>query len=192
MPSHVWTEIKAGLDDTWFAWSGPTTHAESKNGSAYYRIQGPNLVIEFSPQTSNGDDPYYARAHRLSRSDQQLRACIHRVRSLRRLLVALGLLAIPLAAASPVAAHRLDEYLQATTITLARDHVGLELRLTPGVSVAKVILAAIDTDQDGQLSTIEQHRYAAAVQQDLRLVIDGQSMPLTSRSVIFSCASVDP
>jgi hypothetical protein len=50
-------EIKAGLDDTWFAWSGPTTHAESKNGSAYYRIQGPNLVIEFSPQTSNGDDP---------------------------------------------------------------------------------------------------------------------------------------
>jgi hydrogenase/urease accessory protein HupE len=104
---------------------------------------------------------------------------------LRRLLVALGLLAIALAAASPVAAHRLDEYLQATTITLARDHVGLELRLTPGVSVAKVILAAIDTDQDGQLSTIEQHRYAAAVQQDLRLVIDGQSMPLTSRSVIF-------
>jgi hypothetical protein len=50
-------EIKAGLNDTWFAWSGPTTHADGKNGSAYYRIQGPKLVIEFSPQTSNGDDP---------------------------------------------------------------------------------------------------------------------------------------
>jgi Protein of unknown function (DUF3500) len=43
-------EIKAGLADTWFAWSGPTTHEPGKNGSAYYRIQGPKLVIEFSPQ----------------------------------------------------------------------------------------------------------------------------------------------
>jgi Protein of unknown function (DUF3500) len=43
-------EIKAGLDDTYFAWSGPTTHEPGKNGSAYYRIQGPKLVIEFAPQ----------------------------------------------------------------------------------------------------------------------------------------------
>lgn len=34
-------EIKAGLDDTYFAWSGPTAHEPGKNGSAYYRIQGP-------------------------------------------------------------------------------------------------------------------------------------------------------
>ena len=39
-------EIKANLAATWFAWSGPTT-----NGSgAYYRIQGPTLLIEYSPQ----------------------------------------------------------------------------------------------------------------------------------------------
>ena len=45
------TEIKAGLDDTWFAWSGPTTpEPGKKNGTAYYRIQGPKLVIEFAPQ----------------------------------------------------------------------------------------------------------------------------------------------
>jgi hypothetical protein len=43
-------EIKAGRDDTYFAWSGPTTHEPGKNGSAYYRIQGPKVVIEFSPQ----------------------------------------------------------------------------------------------------------------------------------------------
>jgi Protein of unknown function (DUF3500) len=43
-------EIEAGLDETYFAWSGPTTHEPGKNGSAYYRIQGPKLVIEFSPQ----------------------------------------------------------------------------------------------------------------------------------------------
>ncbi|SDH02809.1 Protein of unknown function [Pseudomonas flavescens] len=48
-------EIRAGLDDTWFAWSGPTTHEPGRNGSAYYRIQGPKLVIEFSPQGVGGD-----------------------------------------------------------------------------------------------------------------------------------------
>lgn len=50
-------QIRAGLDHTWFAWSGPTTHAPNRNGSAYYRIQGPKLLIEFAPQTSRGDDP---------------------------------------------------------------------------------------------------------------------------------------
>lgn len=48
-------QIKADLDDTWFAWSGPTTHEPGKNGSAYYRIQGPKLLIEFSPQGVGGD-----------------------------------------------------------------------------------------------------------------------------------------
>jgi hypothetical protein len=39
-------EIRAGLPETYFAWSGPTT-----NGSAaYFRIQGPRLVIEYAPQ----------------------------------------------------------------------------------------------------------------------------------------------
>jgi hypothetical protein len=41
-------EIKANLKDTFFAWSGPIT-----NGSAaYFRIQGPTLHIEYSPQDS--------------------------------------------------------------------------------------------------------------------------------------------
>jgi hypothetical protein len=39
-------EIKAALPNTYFAWSGPLT-----NGSAaYFRIQGPTLVIEYAPQ----------------------------------------------------------------------------------------------------------------------------------------------
>jgi hypothetical protein len=48
-------EIKSGLDDTYFAWSGSTTHEPGKNGTAYYRIQGPKLVIEFAPQPIGGD-----------------------------------------------------------------------------------------------------------------------------------------
>lgn len=39
-------EIRSKMTETWFAWSGPTT-----NGSAaYFRIQGPTLVIEYAPQ----------------------------------------------------------------------------------------------------------------------------------------------
>jgi hypothetical protein len=48
-------EIKAGLGETWFAWSGLTTFTPGRNGTSYYRIQGPNLVIEYSPQTLGGD-----------------------------------------------------------------------------------------------------------------------------------------
>jgi uncharacterized protein DUF3500 len=41
-------EIRTSLPQTYFAWSGPTT-----NGSAaYFRIQGPTLVIEYAPQSS--------------------------------------------------------------------------------------------------------------------------------------------
>jgi len=39
-------EITGTLPQTWFAWSGPTT-----NGSAaYFRVQGPTIVIEYAPQ----------------------------------------------------------------------------------------------------------------------------------------------
>jgi hypothetical protein len=48
-------EIEADLDETYFAWSGQLTHEAGKNGSSYYRVQGPRLVIEFSPQGVGGD-----------------------------------------------------------------------------------------------------------------------------------------
>jgi hypothetical protein len=48
-------EIKASIADTWFAWSGPTSVAPGRNGTSYYRIQGPKLVIEYSPQPLGGD-----------------------------------------------------------------------------------------------------------------------------------------
>jgi hypothetical protein len=43
-------ELKADLNETWFAWSGPTTGETGSNITAYYRIQGPHLVIEYAPQ----------------------------------------------------------------------------------------------------------------------------------------------
>jgi hypothetical protein len=41
-------ELRANLPQTWFAWSGPTT----SGSQAYFRIQGPTLVIEYAPQGS--------------------------------------------------------------------------------------------------------------------------------------------
>jgi hypothetical protein len=44
-------QIRASLPQTYFAWSGPTT-----NGSAaYFRVQGPTLVIEYAPQQGSVD-----------------------------------------------------------------------------------------------------------------------------------------
>jgi hypothetical protein len=48
-------EIKGAMDQTWFAWSGPTTVPSGHNITAYYRIQGPKLVIEYAPQRLGGD-----------------------------------------------------------------------------------------------------------------------------------------
>jgi hypothetical protein len=48
-------ELKAEINETWFAWSGPVTAAPGSNITAYYRIQGPHLVIEYAPQQMGGD-----------------------------------------------------------------------------------------------------------------------------------------
>jgi hypothetical protein len=44
-------EIRTNLPDTYFAWSGPTT----TGSAAYFRIQGPTLVIEYAPQRDSVD-----------------------------------------------------------------------------------------------------------------------------------------
>lgn len=43
-------EIQSNLADTWFAWSGPL-----EAGKAYFRIQGPTVIIEYAPQRLGGD-----------------------------------------------------------------------------------------------------------------------------------------
>ena len=43
-------EIKTNLADTWFAWSGPL-----EAGKAYFRVQGPTVIIEYAPQRLGGD-----------------------------------------------------------------------------------------------------------------------------------------
>jgi hypothetical protein len=44
-------EMRKNVAETWFAWSGPT----EKGAAAYFRIQGPTVVIEYAPQRMGGD-----------------------------------------------------------------------------------------------------------------------------------------
>jgi hypothetical protein len=45
------TEVKANLAKTYFAWSGPTT----SGSAAYFRVTGPTILIEYSPQSMGGN-----------------------------------------------------------------------------------------------------------------------------------------
>ena len=86
--------------------------------------------------------------------------------------------ALLLATATPANAHQLDEYVQASKISIARDLVRVELRLTPGVKVLSRVLAVIDTNGDGVLSADEQRVYAERVRGDLSLAVDGKPLSL--------------
>jgi hypothetical protein len=44
-------EIKQNLGKTYFAWSGTTANG----GVAYYRVQGPTVIIEYAPQQGDVD-----------------------------------------------------------------------------------------------------------------------------------------
>jgi Protein of unknown function (DUF3500) len=45
------TEVKANLEKTYFAWAGPT----AAGSAAYFRVTGPTVLIEYSPQSMGGD-----------------------------------------------------------------------------------------------------------------------------------------
>src|SRR5262249_5569526 len=107
--------------------------------------------------------------HDLPRPDERLRSPPHRPMR-GGLTAACGIL---LAIGAPAFPHRLDEYLQATTISVEKDRVRAEVRLTPGVAVLPVVLARVDRDGDGVLSTVEQRAYAQRVLRDLSLAVDG-------------------
>jgi hydrogenase/urease accessory protein HupE len=80
--------------------------------------------------------------------------------------------------ATPVFAHRVDEYLQAAMFTVERDHLAVTLRLHPGVEVLGKILIAIDSNADGVISEAEQKSYAEQVRRALSLEINGGAIPL--------------
>jgi len=87
--------------------------------------------------------------------------------------------------ATTAQAHRLDEYLQASTVEVARGEVTLQLRLTPGVAVAPHVLADMGAGTGHPVDTALQQAYAARARGDLDLSVDGVESPLQWVSVQF-------
>ena len=102
--------------------------------------------------------------------------------TIRRMAVGV-LLAISLV--GDAAAHRLDEYLQATLIGVTRDGIDVELQLTPGVAVLPVLMAVIDRDGDGRISVDEERVYAARVAREVELRVDGVPAALSLMESTF-------
>lgn len=78
--------------------------------------------------------------------------------------------------AAPAFAHRLDEYLEATLLTVEKDRITGQIRLTPGIAVLPIVLADIDAN------------YPDHVLRDLSLSIDGDPLPLRLVSAKFAAA----
>jgi hypothetical protein len=100
--------------------------------------------------------------------------------SARRLLASLALPCAWLATLATANAHRLDEYLQATRLSIDTDRVDLEIDLTAGAALASEVFSWIDTNRDGEISDAEGEAYAQQVLGSVALKIDGRSAPIRS------------
>jgi hypothetical protein len=106
---------------------------------------------------------------------------VEKMTAILRRLVLLGLLALPCIGQ----AHRLDEYLQATLVNIEPAEVRLQINLTPGVAVADRVLAQIDRDHDGVISTNEAAAYAESVKRELELLVDQRKVSLRESACNF-------
>lgn len=104
---------------------------------------------------------------------------------MKRLLSVLMLAGLAL----PARAHALDEYLQATMLSLSPQQAYIQIRLTPGSKVAADVIAEIDSNGEGVISQAEQEAYADRVRRGLSLSLDGN--PLTLLPVSSNYPSIE-
>ena len=102
---------------------------------------------------------------------------------MKRKVIAAALMLLSLTGVA--SAHRLDEYLQATLISVQKDRVDVSMRLIPGVAVSSSVIAMIDSNGDGVLSREEQWAYAQRVLGDLSFTIDGKELKPKLVSAVF-------
>src|SRR5260370_34822027 len=117
--------------------------------------------------------PDHAHPYDLPGSDERLREEVRGALStvtMRRMGMS-ALLALSLVGGA--AAHRLDEYLQATLIGVMQDGIDVEIQLTPGVAMLPVLMAVIDQDRDGWISSGEERAYVGRVTGEVELRVDG-------------------
>jgi hypothetical protein len=92
----------------------------------------------------------------------------------RCLPLLLALLSLP----SDAFAHRDDEYLQATLVVIEPREVRLQINLTPGIAVAEQVIALVDRNRDGAISTKEAAAYTELLKRDLTVRLDGRNSEL--------------
>ena len=83
---------------------------------------------------------------------------------------------IVLTLASSSLAHVVDEYLQATIVSIQPGGFRLRMNLTPGTEVAGKVIPAIDRNGDGTLQPDETTEYAQQVRRDLTVRLDGREL----------------
>jgi hypothetical protein len=84
-----------------------------------------------------------------------------------------------------LSAHRLDEYLQATLLSIEPGRIEASVRMVPGVAVSSAVIADIDSDGNGALSEAEKQAYAKRVSSGLSLSVDGRPLVLRLVSAKF-------
>jgi len=84
-----------------------------------------------------------------------------------------------------VFAHQLDEYLQATLVTIDPDRVRLQINLTPGAAIAEKVLGVIDRNHDGMISTNEAAAYCELLKHDLIVKLDQHDLKLKCTASYF-------
>ena len=82
-------------------------------------------------------------------------------------------------------AHRLDEYLQATRLSIDLDRIDVEMDLTAGQAMASQVFSWIDTNRDGEISQAEGDAYARQVLGSVTLLADGKPVPLALTEAHF-------
>jgi len=92
----------------------------------------------------------------------------------RCLPLLLALLSLP----SDAFAHRDDEYLQGTFVVIEPGEVRLQINLTPGIAVAEQVIALLDRNRDGVISTKEAAAYTELLKRDLTVRLDGRNSEL--------------
>src|ERR1022692_566170 len=105
--------------------------------------------------------------------------------NVRRPLTLLAVVSVWLATLPPAGAHRVDEYLQATLLSVDIEHLDLEIDLTPGIALASEVFAWIDTNRDGEISNAEGEAYARQMLGSVVLKVDGRPVPVTLVEISF-------
>src|SRR5215475_3976813 len=98
---------------------------------------------------------------------------------MKRAVAAFSFIGFSLAFAATAWAHRIDEYLQAARLAIAADRVTLQMDLTPGVDVAPLIFALINTNHDGMISQAEGRAYTSQLIKEIVLDLDGHRQRLS-------------